>query len=141
MKKKKKTSDSQVSGLKAYAANKNKETIDKANAVIDRLKKTGKPINFKAVCKEAGISRSTLYSNPQLKERILSLRHLSKVASEDSASNVPKNEVQIKADRVISLRERVRKLEEDKRNLIIQLVDYEELKAENERLKRLVEKA
>ena len=34
------------------------------------------------------------------------------------------------------LREQVKKLEDDKKKLIEQLVDYEELKAENERLKK-----
>ena len=37
---------------------------------------------------------------------------------------------------VAELRARVRQLEADKKNLIVQLVDYEETKAENERLRR-----
>lgn len=70
----KKVSDSQIAGIKAHAEAKNKATIDKVNKAIDKLKRKRKPINFETVCKEAGVSRATLYNNPQLKERILSLR-------------------------------------------------------------------
>lgn len=76
----KKVSDSQVAGIKAHAKAKNKATIDKVNKAIDKLKRKGKPINFETVCKEAGVSRATLYNNPQLKERILSLRAISKAS-------------------------------------------------------------
>ncbi len=39
-----------------------------------------------------------------------------------------------------SLREQVEKLEDDKKKLIVRLVDYEELKTENERLKKQLAK-
>lgn len=63
----KKVSDSQVAGIKAHAKAKNKATIDKVNKAIDKLKRKGKPINFETVCKEAGVSRATLYNNHSLK--------------------------------------------------------------------------
>ena len=40
----------------------------------------------------------------------------------------------------VTLREQVKKLEDDKKKLIVQLVDYEELKSENERLKKQLAK-
>ena len=40
----KKVSDSQVAGIKAHAEAKNKETIDKVNKAIDKLKRKNKPI-------------------------------------------------------------------------------------------------
>ena len=43
-------------------------------------------------------------------------------------------------DAFTSLREQVKKLEYDKKKLIVQLVDYEELKSENERLKKQLAK-
>ena len=49
----KKVSDSQVAGIKAHAEAKNKETIDKVNKAIDKLKRKNKTINFETVCKEA----------------------------------------------------------------------------------------
>ena len=115
---------------------KNKATIDKVNKAIDKLKRKGKPINFETVYKEAGVSRATLYNNPQLKERILSLRAISKASPLDDVVAVKKDKLQLKDDKISALREQIKKLEDDKKKLIEQLVDYEELKAENERLKK-----
>ena len=123
-----------MAGIKAHAEAKNKATIDKVNKAIDKLKRKGKPINFETVYKEAGVSRATLYNNPQLKERILSLRAISKASPLDDVVAVKK--LQLKDDKISALREQIKKLEDDKKKLIEQLVDYEELKAENERLKK-----
>ena len=136
----KKVLDSQVAGIKAHAEAKNKETIDKVNKAIDKLKRKNKPINFETVCKEAGVSRATLYNNAQLKERILSLRAISKASPLDDVVAVKKDKIQLKADKIATLREQVKKLEDDKKKLIVQLVDYEELKSENERLKKQLAK-
>ena len=150
----KKVSDSQVAGIKAHAKAKNKETINKVNKAIDKLKRKNKPINFETVCKEAGVSRATLYNNAQLKERILSLRAISKASPLDDVVAVKKDKIQLKDDKIASLREQVKKLEDDthqvihqvthqdieKKKLIVQLVDYEELKSENERLKKQLAK-
>ena len=121
----KKVSDSQIAGIKAHAEAKNKATIDKVNKAIDKLKRKRKPINFE-----------TLYNNPQLKERILSLRAISKASPLDDVVAVKKDKLQLKDDKISALREQIKKLEDDKKKLIEQLVDYEELKAENERLKK-----
>ncbi len=48
--------------------------------------------------------------------------------------------LQLKDEKIATLREQVKKLEDDKKKLIIQLVDYEELKSENERLKKQLAK-
>lgn len=136
----KKVSDSQIAGIKAHAEAKNRATIDKVNKAIDKLKRKNKPINFEAVCKEAGVSRATLYNNAQLKERILSLRAISKSSPLDDVMAVKKDKIQLKDEKIAALRLQVKKLEHDKEKLIIQLVDYEELKAENERLKNRLPK-
>lgn len=126
----KKVSDSQVAGIKAHAEAKNKETIDKVS----------KPINFETVSKEAGVSRATLYNNAQVKERILSLRAISKASPLDDVVAVKKDKIQLKDEKIATLREQVKKLEDAKKKLIVQLVDYEELKSENERLKKQLAK-
>lgn len=131
-----KVSNSQLAGIKAHATARNNETISKVNAAIDKLKKKGKGINFESVSKEAGVSRATLYNNDQLKERILSLRAMAKSSSTDDVVEVEKDKMKLKDERIVALRDRIKQLEEDKRKLIIQLVNYEELKSENERLKR-----
>ena len=137
----KKVSDSQVAGIKAHAEARNKATIDKVNKAIDRLKrKKNITINFESVSKEAGVARATLYNNAQLKERILSLRAISKASPLEDVIAVKKDKLQLKDDKIATLRMQVKKLEEDKEKLIIQLVDYEELKSENERLKKQLER-
>ena len=108
--------------------------------VLNKLKRKNKPINFETVCKEAGVSRATLYNNAQLKERILSLRAISKASPLDDVVAVKKDKIQLKDDKIATLREQVKKLEDDKKKLIIQLIDYEELKSENERLKKQLAK-
>ena len=136
----KKVSEKQLAGIKAHAEAKNRATIEKVNKAIDRLKRKKKPINFETVCKESGVTRATLYNNPQLKERILSLRAISKASPLDDVIAVKKDKMQLKDDKIAALRERVKKLEDDKKKLIVQLVDYEEVKAENERLKKQLAK-
>ena len=132
----KKVSDSQVAGIKSHAEARNKATIDKVNKAIDRLKrKKNITINFESVSKEAGVARATLYNNAQLKERILSLRAISKASPLENIVAVKKDRIKLKDEKIAALRLRVQKLEQDKEKLIEQLVDYEELRFENERLK------
>ena len=58
----------------------------------------------------------------------------------DDVVAVKKDKIQLQDDKIASLREQVKKLEDDKKKLIVQLVDYEELKSENERLKKQLAK-
>ena len=121
--------EKQASVLQAHNERRNHDTIERVNRAIDNLKKCGAVINFETVAKEAGVSRATLYNNLALKERIIGLRAVARCPAAEIKKQKPK-------DAVSALRARVRKLEEDKKNLIAQLVDYEETKAENERLRR-----
>lgn len=136
----KKVSAEQVAGIKAHAEQRNQETIEKVNKAIDKLKRTKKQINFETVAKEAEVSRATLYNNAELKERILSLRVVSKLSPLDDVVAVKKDKVQLQEEKIIALRERIKQLEEDKKKLIIQLVNMEELKVENKRLREQINK-
>lgn len=121
--------EKQASVLQAHNERRNHDTIERVNRAIDNLKKCGAVINFETVAKEAGVSRATLYNNLALKERIMGLRAVARCPAAEIKKQKPK-------EAVSALRARVRKLEEDKKNLIAQLVDYEETKAENKRLRR-----
>lgn len=132
----KEVSDKQIAGIKAHAEQRNKETLEKVNKAIDKLKRKKTPINFETVAKESGVTRSTLYNNAQLKERILSLRAISKASPLDNVIAIKKDKLKLQEEKIATLRERVKQLEEDKKKLIVQLVGYEELKEENARLKR-----
>lgn len=134
-----KVPNKQVAGIKAYAEQKNKETLEKVHKAIDSLKRKEKNINFDSVAKEASVSRATLYNNPQLKERILSLRALSKISPFDNAVT-QKDKRQLQEEKIASLRKKVKQLEEEKAKLIAQLVQMEELKQENKRLRNQKDK-
>ena len=136
----KKVPESQVSAMKEHNSQRKQNTAERVNKAIDKLKRKNAPINFETVAKEAGVSRATLYNNPKLKERIMGLRAMDRAPISESGAEPKKTKVQRLEDTVADLRARVRQLEADKKNLIIQLVDYEETKAENERLKRQVSK-
>lgn len=104
----KKVSDSQVAGIKAHAEAKNKETIDKVSKAIDKLKRKNKPINFETVSKEAGVSRATLYNNAQVKERILSLRAISKASPLDDVVAVKRIRCSTRTKRLLLLGNRLK---------------------------------
>ena len=137
----KKNNNKNTEGLKEFAEKKNQETIEKVNKAIDKLKRSKtKTINFKTVAEEAGVSKATLYNNDILKERILSLRAIQKGVPNDSIVATPKDKIKAKDDKIKQLYEEIKKLKEDKEKLIIQLVDMEELKDENKRLRESLEK-
>lgn len=128
-------------GLKEFAEKKNQETIEKVNKAIDKLKRSKtKTINFKTVAEEAGVSKATLYNNDILKERILSLRAIEKGVPNDNIVATSKDKIKAKDDKIKQLYKEIKKLKKDKEKLIIQLVDMEELKDENKRLKESLDK-
>lgn len=132
----KKNNNRNTEGLKEFAEKKNQETIEKVNKAIDKLKRSKtKKINFKTVAEEAGVSKATLYNNDVLKERILSLRAIEKSADNGVIIATPKDKIQAKDDKIKQLYDEIKKLKDDKEKLIIQLVDMEELKDENKRLR------
>ena len=137
----KKNNNKNTKGLIEFAEKKNQETIEKVNKAIDKLKRSKtKTINFKTVAEEAGVSKATLYNNDILKERILSLRAIQKGVPNDSIVATPKDKIKAKDDKIKQLYEEIKKLKEDKEKLIIQLVDMEELKDENKRLRESLDK-
>ena len=132
----KKVPENQVSALKEHNSQKKQNTVERVNKAIDKLKRKNAAINFETVAKEAGVSSATLYNNPKLKERIMGLRAMDLTPTSEGGAEPKKPKVQRLEATVAELRARVRQLEAAKKNLIVQLVDYEETKAENERLRR-----
>ena len=132
----KKVPESQVSVLKKQNSQRKQDTAERGNKAIDKLNRKTASINFETVAKEAGVSRATLYNNTKLKERIMGLRAMDLTPTSEGGAEPKKTKVQRLEATVAELRARVRQLEADKKNLIVQLVDYEETKAENERLRR-----
>jgi len=122
-----------ISGLLQHSAALKSETEDKVAQAIDTLKRSrNKKINFKTVSELSGVSTTTLYNNPTLRERISSLRAVKKVNAQEIALNTS---VQ---DRESELRRQIQKLIEEKKMLIEQLVELEALRVDNKRLKALL---
>lgn len=122
-----------ISGLLQHAAAQKSDTEAKVNQAIDTLKRSKtKKINFKTVSELSGISTTTLYNNPVLRERISSLRAVKKVQAQEMA--VSDTSVR---DRERELQQKIQKLREEKKMLIEQLVELENLRIENEKLKAL----
>ena len=107
-----------VSGLNNYVQKKHEETIERILKTIEKMKKSKTAvINFSTVAKAAGVSKATLYNNAFIKERILSLR-----PSKDGTNTDGKIDI----DREKQYKEQIKKLREDKENLISQLVEMED---------------
>ena len=60
--------------LIAAARNRAEQTSTRALRALRRLDLTGTPVTFEAVAREAGVSRSWLYSQVDLRDEIQSLR-------------------------------------------------------------------
>lgn len=60
--------------LRRAAADRNDAARDRARAVIEDLDRTGKPVTFLGVARAADVSRSWLYSQPDLHAAIVALR-------------------------------------------------------------------
>ena len=129
----KKQTDRRAQRLSDYAKKKNEEIIRRVNRVIDELHARDAKINFEIVAKLAGVSRGTLYNNEELRDRIQRLR----AGGTDQMCDVLKEKNRRQEEKLRTMRSRIRQLEEEKKKLIVQLMDYEELRRENERLRHI----
>lgn len=129
-----------IDGLLEHSSAKNRETIDKVNWAIDKLKRSRtRKVNFLTVAEEAGVSKATLYNNEELKERIMSLRSI-KTGAPAGDSALLKDGMEAEREKVRKLNDEIVRLKEDKKMLIAQLVEMESLKDENKKLKESVKK-
>jgi hypothetical protein len=91
--------------------------MDGRLSVDDVLLKEQRPVNFKTVAETAGISTAWLYGNEALKQRIMHLRAKPlpavqvKIPPREQASSASKDAM------IAALRQRVKKLEEQNRDL------------------------
>lgn len=100
-----------INGLLQHASSLKSNTEEKVNHAIDTLKRSKtKRINFKTVSELSGVSTTTLYNNPVLRERISSLRAIrTKSVQETSTYDISERE------KIRSLQQEIQKLKEDKK--------------------------
>ncbi|WP_454016113.1 DUF6262 family protein [Bacillus sp. Marseille-Q7846] len=97
-----------------------RNTFQKVDEAIQRLIRANENINFNSVASEAGVSKATLYNNMEIRKRIESLRkQQSKVLT---PKQVKREMNDNNKDAIIaSLKRKIKKLEEDKKELHEQL--------------------
>jgi Family of unknown function (DUF6262) len=61
-------------GIKAAAEHKRQEAISRTEAGIKQLVKEKRPVNFETVSEASGVTRAWLYKQPDLRDRIETLR-------------------------------------------------------------------
>jgi hypothetical protein len=104
--------------LVAAARDRAQQTRRRALRALRRLEATGKPITFEAVAHEAGVSRSWLYTQHDLRDEIERLRARRQPSS--PAPSIPHRQQASDASllrRLEAATERMRQLDEDNRKL------------------------
>jgi small-conductance mechanosensitive channel len=105
--------------LAAAAQHRAEQTRTRALRALRRLDGTGIAVTFEAVAREAGVSRSWLYSQPDLRAEIQALRTRTQSRS-SSPPPTPQRQAATDASllrRLQAATERLRQLEEDNRQL------------------------
>lgn len=65
----------QIQALKTAAKNKRQQAMEKIKSTLQEMQENNLPINVGAVAKLAGVSRTWIYNNPTLKNKIERSRH------------------------------------------------------------------
>lgn len=108
-------------GLIENAQKKRLRTIEKTEKAIDKLLKEKKNVNFVAVSKAANVSKSWLYKEKSIAKRIVNIRDQQKPIyalppkKSQRASDASKDAI------IMTLKERIRKIESENRDLKKQL--------------------
>lgn len=102
--------------LRELHKNRKLKTYEKVDEAIQRLLRAKENINFNSVAKEANVSKATLYNNLDVKERIDSLR--TQQGMLPSPKQMKREMDDNNKDVIIaSLKRKISKLEEDKKEL------------------------
>lgn len=117
--------DKRIQVLKEAAKNKGKNALSKVKSALSMMQAKNIPINFNSLAKLAGVSKTWLYSQPELKKEIEAIRgqrtKIHRVIDLQST-------VQKKNNDILSLKEKNKKQEEIIKKLRRQLeVVYGEL--------------
>lgn len=106
--------------LKKIHEERKARTYQKIDAAIKRLINAKESLNFNSVAQKAGVSKATLYNNTKIRERIESLRM--QQAQVPTAKQIKREMDDNNKDAIIaSLKRKVKKLEEEKKELREQL--------------------
>lgn len=103
--------------LKAAARQRHEQTLVKAIAALHDLDQTGAPISFAAVAEHAGVSRSWLYTQTDLKDEIHRIRALREPRpAATSTRQEPASDASLR-NRLSLAHQRIRELDDENRRL------------------------
>jgi CHAT domain-containing protein len=113
--------------LKAIHKSRKASTYQKVDEAIKRLIRAYQSINFNSVASEAGVAKATLYNNPELRDRIETLRQ--QQAQPPTPKQIKREMDDNNKDALIaSLQRRIKKLDGENKELREQLkVAYAEV--------------
>ncbi len=101
-----------TSGLEAHAQQKRESALKRTEEAITRLQSDKRPVNFKTVSEESGVSRTWLYKEPEIKARINEIKSQknTKSRSKKGTSNNSNNQL-IDTSQIDEFKIKIRKLE------------------------------
>ncbi len=117
-----KTWERNTTSLVAHAHQRKEEKQKRVDEVIARLLRDKRAVNFNAVAKAAGVSKTYLYCQPQLRDRIEALRQQEREQAVRERAARPTGKTDAAKDLVILAKERrIKELEEENLKLKRQL--------------------
>lgn len=109
-----------MKGIVTYRRKQEEDAREKAEKAIVELRFIGKAINFNSVSKQSGVSKSFLYGDEHIKERIDRLRE--KTVNKEMNKRAKYDKTAKSQDVVIEAKEkRIAKLEEENRKLKVEV--------------------
>ncbi len=117
-----KTWERNTTNLVAHAHQRKEQKRKRVDEAIARLLRDQQAVNFNAVAKAAGVSKTYLYCQPQLRDRIEALRQQEREQTVRERVARPTGKTDAAKDLVILAKERrISELEEENRKLKQQL--------------------
>lgn len=107
-------------GLKKYAEEKTKVTLEKVDKAIRELSLSGEKINFNSVATASGVSKTFLYNNEAIKKRIEDLRQ-QQVSREMNQRSKYDKTAKSKDIIIMAKDKKIKELEEENKKLKEQL--------------------
>jgi len=102
--------------LTEHARHRHELTLDRARQTLAEMTDGGEPVNMALVARRAGVSRSWLYSQPELRDRIQQLQRL-RTGSGAARDTVTRASDDSLRRRLVLAHERISQLREDNRQL------------------------
>ena len=101
-----------TSGLEKHAQKKREAAFKQTEEAIEKLLQQKQVVNFKTVAEEAGVSRTWLYKQPEIRTKIeeLKKKQSGKSAKKKSLSSQSVNP-SVEPEEIAALKHRIRKLE------------------------------